>query len=82
MELAGAAAVIAIPVGAAVATARPIANAPSRESLGVLSTERQELIEQRREPLQESDQNSDWKRAREERKRARQSRKEPGTPAP
>lgn len=76
-ELAGIAAVVAIPVGAAIATARPIANPPGREALDVLSEERKALIEQRASDSGNSTDDSGWKKAREERKRAREARKQP-----
>ncbi len=77
LELAGVAAIVAVPVGVGVATARPIANPPSRDELDVLSEERKALIEQRSSESGGSSDNSDWKKAREERKKSRDARKQP-----
>ncbi len=75
LELAGITVAIAIPFGAAVATARPIANPPSRAELDILSDERKALIDQRSSTAGETGDGS-WKTAREERKRARDARKQ------
>lgn len=75
LEVAGAAVLLAIPVGAAFATAQPIVNPPGREELDVLSDQRKEVLEQRTVTEEEASGPSAWEKAREERKKARKARK-------
>ncbi len=74
LEVAGAAVLLAIPIGAALATAQPIVNPPGREELDVLSEERKDVLEQRAVTDEKSAEPSGWEKAREERKKARQAR--------
>ena len=76
LEVAGAAVLLAIPVGAALATAQPIVNPPGREELDVLSEERKDVLEQRALTDEEASGPSAWEKAREERKKARNARKD------
>lgn len=74
LEVAGAAVLLAIPVGAALATAQPIVNPPGREELDVLSDQRKDVLEQRAVTDEKSAAPSGWEKAREERKKARNAR--------
>lgn len=73
LEVAGAAVLLAIPVGAAIATSQPIVNPPGRDELDVLSDQRKDVLEQRATTDEESTQGA-WEKAREERKKARKDR--------
>lgn len=74
LEVASAAVLVAIPVGAALATAQPIVNPPGREELDVLSDQRKDVLEQRAVTDEKSAEPSGWEKAREERKKARKDR--------
>ena len=73
LEITGAAVLLAIPVGAAFATAQPIVNPPGRDELDVMSDQRKEVIEQRATTDEEATQGA-WEKAREERRKARKAR--------
>jgi hypothetical protein len=74
LEVAGAAVLLAIPVGAALATAQPIVNPPGRDELDILSDQRKEILEQRALTDEKAAEPSGWEKAREERRKARKDR--------
>lgn len=74
LEIAGAVVLLAIPVGAALATAQPIVNPPGRDELDVLSDQRKEVLEQRAVTDEKSAEPGGWEKARQERKNARKAR--------
>jgi hypothetical protein len=74
LEVAGAAVLLAIPLGAALATAQPIVNPPGRDELDVVSDQRKEVLEQRAATDEKAAEPTGWEKAREERKKARKAR--------
>ena len=80
-ELAGMLTVLAVPIGAVIATARPIANPPDRDVIAALSPAKQDVAAARREaanasrrPAKSHKRDPERRRLRERRKEARQDR--------
>ena len=87
LQLAGVAVVIAVPMGAALTTAQPIADAPSRKELDIVPAARTEVEEQlrqetkrRRAAEKEAARDRSERNSRGKRKRPRNTEQRASTP--